>query len=197
MKISRLGIAAIFALVFSLGFAGFISSADADAPDKPAAWTAFNEFTVKVTSPGMHGSSIWKGRFDRTSGDIRIDGEASEDNAIKKEKILLIGGRVLALEGNLATPGYEIDALDSPVLLYQYVVRLLSAALPGGPSDIAGARAIDFADDKHGMRIGTQSASGFIAPPWRVKGSVNAAAPDVVEYKLALTSAEKEKPGAG
>ena len=43
--------------------------------------------------------------------------------------------------------------------------------------------------------IGTQSASGFIAPPWRVKGSVNAAAPDVVEYDLALTAAEKEKPG--
>jgi hypothetical protein len=195
MKIARICIAVLFALVFSFGFASFSSSAVGDAPDKPAAWTAFNEFTVKVTSPGLHGSAIWNGQFDRTSGDLRIDGETSEDNAIKKGKILLIGGRVLALEGNLATPGYEIDALDSLVLLYQYVVRLLSAALPGGPLDITGARAIDFADDKHGIRIGTLSASGFIAPPWRVKGSVNASAPDVVEYDLALTSADKEKPG--
>ncbi|MHB8744577.1 MAG: hypothetical protein ACYC9L_15845, partial [Sulfuricaulis sp.] len=46
-------------------------------------------------------------------------------NSPRTGKILLVGGRVMATKGNVATPGYEIDALDGPVLQQKVVIHLL------------------------------------------------------------------------
>jgi hypothetical protein len=39
----------------------------------------------------------------------------------------MVGGRVLATRGPATEPGYEIDALDAPLLEQELVFRLLGA----------------------------------------------------------------------
>ena len=106
-----------------------------------------------------------------------------------KGKILMVGGRVLATQGPIAEPGYEIDALDAPILEQELVSRLLGAALPNGPEGTKGMREIDYKSEKTGIQFATPSAQGFISAPWHVSGDVTVLAPNVVEYQLSLTAA--------
>lgn len=199
MKISRIVFATLFSIALSFGFVSLGGrTGDARCEDpcgKPTAWSEFNAFTLKVTSPDSPGYySLWHGKFDKGSNDSQIDAETSEAGPIKKGKILLIGGRALAIQGNIATPGYEIDALDGPVLQYQAVIRMLGAALPDGPAGLKGVRKIDYSNEKIGFQVATQSADWEIPPPVHVKGTVTIEALDVVEYELALTAGVKGKP---
>ena len=198
MKILRLILATCFSIVLSFGFVALGRAADAPCADpcgKPTSWSEFNVFTLKVTSPDTpcyH--SQWHGQFDKDSADIQIDAETSEGGATKTGKIFMIGGRVLAIHGNIATQGYEIDAIDSAVLQYQAVLHMLGAALPGGAAGLKGVRKIAFSREETGIQVATPSAEWLIPPPVHLKGTVKVEAPDVVEYELALTAGPKGKP---
>jgi hypothetical protein len=161
---------------------------------KPTPWDEFNRFELKVEVPKIPGYSSWKGTFDKDSSDIQIDVEISDGNKITKGKIFMVGGRVLVTRGPVTEPGYEIDALDAPVLEQELVFRLLGTALASGPEEIKGAHRIDWKSEKTGIQFATPSAEGFISAPWRVSGDVNVVAPNVVEYQLRLTAAGTEGP---
>jgi hypothetical protein len=196
LKTSRFVRAALLvALYFGLGA---LSSAATLAPGKDAqhkaSWPEFNGFDVKVTSPDAAGHSTWRGQFDHDSGDIQLDGDTIEGTTTKAGKIILIGGRVLAIQGGLATPGHELDALDSGVLQYQLLLQLLLAGAPDGPAGVNGVRQIDFSQQYTGIRLATSSAKAYIAPPWRVKGTVKTTGPDTVAFDLQITTGVKGKP---
>jgi len=160
-----------------------------DPCGKPTAWDEFNKFELKMTVPKQPGYSSWKGTFDKPSLDIQITVEVSDGKKITKGKILMVGGRVLATQGPIAEPGYEIDTLDAPILEQELVSRLLGAALPNGPEGTKGMRKIDYKSEKAGIQFATPSAQGFISAPWHVSGEVNVLAHDEVEYQLRLTAA--------
>jgi hypothetical protein len=178
-----------------LAFRTIAADAPCDDPcGKPTSWFDFNVFTLKVTQPNSKGYGLWHGQWDKDSMDIQIEAETSDGSASKTRSILMISGRVMAVKGEVGERGYEMDALDGAVLQQQLVLRLLGAALPDGAKDFKGSREIDYSREKTGIQFATPSAEGFIAPPWRVKGTVKLVAPDVVEYDLALTSGVKGKP---
>lgn len=160
-----------------------------DPCGKATPWDEFNKFELKVTVPGESGYSFWKGTLDKESLDIQIEAEFSDGKKITKGDIFMVGGRVLVTRGPVTEPGYEIDALDAPILQQELVLRLLGAALPVGPEEVEGARNVDYKSDKTGIQFATPSAQGFISAPWRVTGDVKVLAPDVVEYHLRLTAA--------
>jgi hypothetical protein len=190
-------------LVIVITFIGLTSVALFAAPQqdacgdpcgKPTAWDEFNKFELKMTMPREPGYSFWKGTFDKESLDIQINVEVSDGKKITKGQIFMVGGRVLATRGPVTEPGYEIDALDAPILEQELVVRLLGAALPLGPQEIKGARKIDYKNEKTGIQFATPSAQGFISAPWSVSGDVNVVAPNVIEYQLRLTAAGTGNP---
>jgi hypothetical protein len=92
----------------------------------------------------------------------------------------------MAVQGPIIEHGYEIDALDAPVLEYQLVLKLLSKALPNGPAQISGKRDIDLKEEKEGISLATPSAGGAIPEPWSLRGELTLEAPDIVNYKLTL-----------
>jgi len=156
---------------------------------KPTVWDEFNAFELTVTVPGKPGYQSWRGKFDKESSDIQIDVETTDGQKPTSGTILLIGGRVMALQGPIAEPGYEIDALDAPVLYLKLVLRLLGEALPRGPVEVRGERKIEFNNDKTGIQFATPSAQGYISAPWHVKGEVKTLASDGIQYELTLTAA--------
>ena len=178
-----------------VSFDGWAANAPCEDPsDKATSWSEFNVFSIKVTFPDTTDFALWHGQFDKGSNDIQVDVETTDAGKARKGKILMIGGRVLAIQGDITDPGYEIDALDAPVLEYQAVIRMLGTALPDGPAGLKGVRKIDYSNEKTGFEIATQSAGWDILPPVHVKGTVAIESPDVVEYELALTAGVKGKP---
>ena len=165
-----------------------------DPCGKPTVWNEFNKFELKMTVPKESGYSSWKGTFDKESSDIQIDVEAWDGKKTTRGKIFMVGGRVMITQGPVTEPGYEIDALDVPILEQELVFRLLGAALPNGPEGIRGVHKIDYTSEKTGIQFATPSAEGFIAAPWCVSGDINVVAPNVVGYQLKLTAAGTGNP---
>lgn len=164
-----------------------------DPCGKPTPWNDFNVVDLKMTVPNSPGYAIWNSQSDKETYDIQVDVETSDGKEMKKGKILMVGGRVMATKGPITEPGYEIDALDSAILEQILVIRLLGASMPNGPTE-KGSQQIDLSNAKTGIQFATPSAQGFIAPPWEVKGEVRVLTDDLVEYSLALTSGSKGKP---
>ena len=171
------------------------ASAAQQPGSEPAAWQDFNSFTLNLTQPGEPGYSEWRGHINSQSNDIQIDVETQHSGAVVRGKILMIGGRVMAIQGPIAEAGHEIDALDGPVLQVQLVTKLLARALPNGPASIPSAQHIHYADSKIGIEIATPSAGGEIPSPWRLVGDVKRIKPNGMEYSLTLTFRRPGEPG--
>ena len=82
--------------------------------------------------------------------------------------------------------GYEVDALDSPVLSVRLLMIILGRIFPKGANEVVGVRSIDRSDSV-GIKYATPSASGYIPAPWNVKGQVSKLVDGKVSYDLALT----------
>jgi len=188
MKNARHGIIrAVLFCFFLVGACGAQQQNCADPCGKPTAWQDFNTFTLKMTS-GDSGYSLWQGQFDKPTNDVQINVEISEAGKVVKGKLLMIGGRVMAIQGPIAEPGYEIDAMDAAVLELQLVIQLLGRVFPNGPSVLQSAQIIDYTDSKTGIQIATPSAGGMIQPPWHVVGEVKSAQGGAIQYQLTFTS---------
>jgi hypothetical protein len=160
-----------------------------DACGKPTSWQDFNSFSLKVVEAGQREYALYQGKFDKTTGDMQFDVEEAGSGSPKKGKILMVGGRVMATQGPITEPGYEIDALDGVVLQYQLLIKALGRALPDGPKAVESSLHVDHADSKAGIEIATPSASGMMQAPWRVVGELKRIQPDTIEYDLNFTSA--------
>lgn len=160
---------------------------------KPDGWWQFSGFTMRISSPGHAGHVIYEGRLDQESHDIQIAVEASGEGKIEKGRILMVAGRVMAIQGPIAEPGYEIDALDVPILQYQLLVKVLAHVLPEGPAAVNAVSAIDHRESKAEIHVSTPSAGGGVAPPWEVRGKVMPGTEGSIEYDLTLTSQEEDE----
>jgi hypothetical protein len=151
---------------------------------------------LKVTTLDQPGYSVYQGSFDKETNDIQIDVENFQSGSIKKGKIMMIGGRIMATQGPITEPGYEIDALDAAMLHLQLVTKLLGRAIPEGPGSIS-SRHVNHADTKTGVQIATPSAEGMIQAPWNVVGELKRVQGDAIEYDLTLTFPSREDKGKG
>lgn len=168
-----------------------------DPCGKATAWQDFNSFELRVSAPEQGGYDFYRGRFDKETGDIAVDVEQAEGSSVKKGKILMIGGRIMATEGPIVERGYEIDTLDGAVLNLQLVVKALGRAFPNGPASINTAQKVDFSDAKTGIQIATASAGGMIQAPWRLVGELKRDESDGIQYDLTLTAAGANKKDKG
>jgi len=152
-------------------------------------WNDFNGFQLRVTSPNQPGYAQWEGSFDRKTDDIQINVEISKPGSVAKGKILMIGGRVMAVQGPIIEPGYEIDSIDTAILQLQLVVRLLGRAFPDGPASIKATQPVDYSDSKTSIQIATPSADALLQAPWHVKGALGKVQSGAVHFDLTFAFA--------
>jgi hypothetical protein len=128
----------------------------------------------------------WSGSFDHKALDVSIDIAKHGAKEPMAGTVGLVGGRVMLTKGLKLQPGYEIDALDAPVLSMRLVMILLNRVFPNGPEQIPGPTALDH-NGRVGIKYATPSASGYIPAPWHVKGKVSKLADGTVPFDLALS----------
>lgn len=158
-------------------------------------WARFTSISLTLSTPGKPGLAAWKARFDRKTNDILIDVDVTAVPGGMKGSIAMVGGRVMFTKGLKLERGYEIDAIDAPVLSMQLVLRLLDRVFPGGPVSVPRERRID-RHETIGIKYATPSADGRIPAPWNLTGTVARTPKGVVAYDLVLEyPAESRAPG--
>ena len=158
----------------------------------PTAWSSFTRVVLKQTSSGTSEMMEWRASFDHETNDMLIETETRGSKISTIGSIGLVGGQVMLSKGLKLEPGYEIDALDAPVLSIKLVMIVLGRVFPKGPAEVSGLREID-RTDKTGIKFATPGASGYIPAPWRLKGKVRKLTGGTVTYDLALTLPAEQK----
>ncbi len=153
--------------------------------DDISAWLGFNRVVLKQSYSGSGESYEWVALFDYETKDILIDVTTKSSDLPTKGTVALIGGRIMMSRELELKPGYEIDALDAPVLSIQLLLRVLNRISPQGPDAITDSIAVEKTFPV-GIKFATPSASGFIPPPWHVEGNLNRLSDGKIRYELAL-----------
>jgi hypothetical protein len=151
-----------------------------------SAWSGFTRVVLRQSSPGHPESADWVASFDPKSGDASIDTVTRGSSRPMLGTVGLVNGMVMITKGLDLERGYEIDALDAPVLSIRLLMIVLGRVFPKGAEEVVGARSID-RTDTIGIKYATPSASGYIPAAWNVKGQVSKLADGKVAYELALT----------
>lgn len=152
----------------------------------PTAWAGFTRIVMKESYQDTTDVSEWRASFDHKTNDALIDTKMHVSGNVTSGTVALVGGRIMLSKGLKLKAGYEIDALDGPVLSMKLAMIVLGRIYPKGPEQISGQQDIDFTD-LIGIKFATSSASGYIAAPWHVKGGVNKLSSGNVTFDLALT----------
>lgn len=154
--------------------------------DELTAWSEFSAITLTLSQPGSPGTATWKGAFDHKTGDFAIDIDARYPGQDMKGTAGMVGGRVMLSKGLKLERGYEIDAIDGPVLSMRLAMIVLGRVYPQGPASLSGRVPIDYTG-KVGIKYATPSASGYVAAPWRLVGNVERRGSGALAFDMLLT----------
>jgi len=154
--------------------------------DDVSAWAVFTRIALRQSVSGSNEAIEWVGLFDHKTLDVSIDVATHGSKDPMAGTVGLVGGQVMLTKGLKLQPGYEIDALDAPVLSMRLVMILLKRVFPKGPDQIVGSIAVD-QTGRVGIKYATPSASGYIAAPWHVKGKVSRLADGTLPFELMLS----------
>lgn len=177
---------ALFMFVLSSAAWADCGPKDPDICAASSPWYAANYVKLAVSQPNTADMA----RFTLTVPDplnLVLDLDSLSEGKPQKGSIKLVEGRAMLTRGLTLKRGYEIDALDGPILTYQILVSLLSQAIPNGSDRFTGDNTINIKEKKRGIRIATTSASGYFPPPWRLAGSVSRKDKETVDFSLQFT----------
>jgi len=126
--------------------------------------------------------------------DLLIETESREGDEVERGKIMLVGGRAMLTQGLELEPQYAIDAMDSPILMYDLVISLLDQAIPEGPEHLLGERSVAITETNRAIRVATPSASGRYEAPWTASGTIRRADAVTVAYSMSFTFDVEDQP---
>ena len=149
-------------------------------------WNDLTALQLKISGDMAYQSPVEYRMELYSAGDARV---FAVDRSLPDEQwpqIILVGGQVMLVKGMDLEEGYEIDALDGPVLMMQLALSLLSTAVPEGPEGLADQqpRKLEHLEQESPIGVGTTSAAGEFSTPWRVSGSVQRSDGEQIAYAL-------------
>lgn len=165
--------------------------------DDVSTWAVFTRVSLKQSVSRSDEAIEWVGSFDHKALDVSIDIATHGSREPLAGTVGLVGGQVMLTKGLKLRSGYEIDALDAPVLSMRLVMILLKRVFTKGPDQIVGPTNVNHTG-KVGIKYATPSASGYIPAPWHVKGKVSKLADGTLPFELALSFPlqQKDKPSS-
>lgn len=159
-----------------------------------ADWNQGNKIDLSLTRSGDTDRFHWKMlRFSDYDFLIHKD---DDYRGVKTSGIIGVidGAQMISKDLTLAA-GYEIDALDAPMLMISLLLKLLETAPLPPLGEITAATPIDHREADDALAVSTVSASASFPAPWQVSGTVAPAGDCAFEFslRLAFENAEKEE----
>lgn len=172
----------IVSLVFSVS--SFAANQAPKLDQKASRWldASWIELVIKDNQNDWLGN--WQIAFDHPSNNVQIDKDDQFNGQRLKGSLIVINGETLLAKGLNLQPGYEIDALDTPVLMTQLLLTLLDKAVDISPSSLTNKHNIEHHEATMPIRVATKSASAFFKAPWSVSGELTKTGKQNVNYKL-------------
>jgi hypothetical protein len=196
----RLKVVVLTALAVGLAASRLVSAQTACPPScgEIPGWLVVNRVQLHIAlqsqpavpTEGLEGD--W--RFEMSGGeasDFRIDVNAHTGRESLAGTMIVIAGRVLAVQG-LPIEGSAWENLEGHVLFLRLVRQLLGRAFPGGPRAVGRPSKINLLDDQRGFRVGGDNYLD-IWPPWRVEGSAELLATGRVKFTMQLDYGTAER----
>lgn len=149
-------------------------------------WFKGNKITLTASDRTQQNSATLKLETS-DNGDLMLECEGRQGGAIENGTIIVVGGCAMLTRGLKMEKGYEIDALDGPMLTIKLVLTLLSRAFPDGPASMGVRSRINLVENELPVSINTVSAGGEFPPPWTSKGSAGLSAEGVVQFDMSFT----------
>jgi hypothetical protein len=143
-----------------------------------SAWANFSKLTTKFDSDSKTWEIFTLERYENE--DFRIDVK----NANNEGTILMIGGKFMLVKGLDLKSGYEIDAVDGPVIMMMATIHLLYHAFPNGPPTQPMSYPINIVNKKDSINVYTMSAHGEWLAPWSMEGTLNSIDPKHLTFDL-------------
>jgi hypothetical protein len=149
-------------------------------------WYNANQVSLTVQAEGITSTATYEITSDQ---DLKITTNTKGKNGQQEtSEIMFVNGQshwMLAKNVPLER-GYEIDALDGPVLTLKLVTELLRAAVPAGPGEITKSTAINIRERTKPIEVNTASASGGLEAPWTLQGTIEPTASGAVSFDLTV-----------
>jgi hypothetical protein len=120
--------------------------------------------------------------------DSRIEVSGLANGKPLRGEMYVIGGHILLAKGLDFEKYAEIDTLDGPVMEVQLALKLLAAAIPGGPGQVQSPQPIDLENRQDAIEVSTRSASGAFEGPWSLTGTVGREVSNQIAFRLSFKS---------
>jgi hypothetical protein len=104
---------------------------------------------------------------------LAIHVKSATGGKLQQGTVMLVNGRLMLTKDLPMEKGFEVDALDGPVLMYKLAFSLIHEAFPAGPAKLSGNKSVDLKEPKRSIGIATNSASGTFGAPWTLRGVLN------------------------
>jgi len=140
-------------------------------------WAAFTQLRLRL-GVDEHGQTITV--TTHGADDFSMD---LEDESQKPGRMIVVSGLALLMKDVEHEPGYEIDAIDGPMLLQQLVVVLLDRAFPDGPASIGATAPIKIRQAERAIHVVSPGAELRLAAPWTLSGAAHRAS-GRIEYDV-------------
>jgi len=190
---SRFGLVAAVILVAivahpAVGAAQCDPSGAGDICAGGSAWTGFTRIRIEPRDRSMPAMTMTVHGADDLSLEV-------EDGGPKKRpaRIVVVDGRAMLMRDVPTEAGFEIDALDGPVLMARLMATLLDQAFPAGPDALPARHAVHVVQKTRAIQVATASAEGRFEAPWRLTGTVSRR-DDRIEYDLRFSARTEDGP---
>ncbi|MFZ0736640.1 MAG: hypothetical protein WBL70_10555 [Candidatus Acidiferrales bacterium] len=159
------------------------------APKTDSEWFSPTHASIRAQDQGTTATIVYEIGANQ---DLKVTMSGENEGKKQVSEMMLINGkRPWMLTRNVPMEkGYEIDALDAVVLNLKLVLRLLTAAAPGGPASVKEKSTFDVRENVRSIEVNTTSASGGLEAPWTLHAIIQKTGVDEWSFDLLAKHAE-------
>jgi hypothetical protein len=147
-------------------------------------WQDINSLSLTVEDNQNSWKANWLITIDKEKNTISIEKDDYFHNHNLKGTIIVLAGKTMLSKGLVLKKGYEIDALDTPIIMFQLLLDILNKTIPSGPSSVTKEFTVEHTETQVPIHISTKSASAHFNAPWTVTGQLSKAVKGSIDYDL-------------
>lgn len=151
-------------------------------------WQDINSLSLTVEDNQNSWKANWLITIDKEKNTISIEKDDYFHDHNLKGTLIVLAGKTMLSKGLVLQKGYEIDALDTPIIMLQLLVDILNKTIPSGPSSVTKEMNVEHTETQVPIHISTKSASAHFNAPWTVIGHLSKPGKHGIDYNLSFVT---------
>ncbi len=171
-------------LIFPISVSAVTNTTIAEKNRPGVTWRDINSLKLTVEDNQNSWKANWLIAIDKEKNTISIEKDDYFHDHNLKGTLIVLAGKTMLSKGLTLKKGYEIDALDTPIIMFQLLLDILNKTIPSGPSSVIKQLHIQHTEANTPIQISTKSASAHFNAPWTVTGQLLKVVEGGIDYDL-------------